>query len=179
MATVPNTHRFHLVGSLEGQTINLGGHDFVDGVYEFVYVVDGQRVLPSIDDAAAKAVSLARNYQAYREGPELEEARSRLGAKEPSPLPHQGEGDVAKREDADQEERSERTVSSRKAATAAREALLKLDHKNDEHWTDAGLPSVAAVREIAGVETITRADITALAPQLNREEAKKVAEGAA
>jgi hypothetical protein len=92
-------------------------------------------------------------------------------------MPSSGELDVRRREIEDEAGRSETTVSSRQAKTIAREAILKLDYKNDEHWTEQGLPSVAAVRAIAGVETISRADITALAPNLTREEAEKVATG--
>jgi hypothetical protein len=166
------SNRFVLVGPHAGQTQNLGGHDFVDGVYEFLYHVEGIASMPSQDDIKLKAVSLARNYQAFPEGsPELDAAAAALKAGTDT---HPGTSTPEERENKEQDDRSERTVSSRKTAGATRTALTKLDPKNDGHWTDDGLPAVAAVREIAGVETISRADIVALAPNLNREEAAKL-----
>jgi hypothetical protein len=174
------SNKFVLVGALEGATVDLGGHDFVDGVYEFIYVVDGRRVSPSQDDVKMKAVSLQRNYQAFPEGSlELADAQKRYADRDNSDEPQapadDGSSSQLPHEAADEADRSERTISSRKTATATRDALLKLDARNDDHWTDAGQPAVAAVRHFAGVETISRADITHLAPNLTREEAARVA----
>ena len=169
------SNRFVLIGNQEGQTINLGGHDFRDGVYEFVYVQEGNRVLPSQDDVRMKATNLERNYQAFPEGsPQLDAAIKALA----KPTNVDGKkSSVREAEIEEEQKRSEGAVTTRQEATATREALLKLDHKDDEHWTDSGLPSVNAVRDIAGINTISRADIAALAPNLTRAEAKKVAEG--
>ncbi len=178
--TKPISNRFVLVGALKGQTVNLGGHDFIDGVHDFVYVQDGGGLaMPSQDDIKLKAANLERNYQAFPEdSAELAEAETNYGklvaaakkGEEPAPVVSTPKA----REDKEQDDRSEKVVADRAAKTAGREALLKLDPANDDHWTDAGLPSVEAVREIAGVQTISRADITALAPNLNRDEAIKL-----
>lgn len=48
-----------------------------------------------------------------------------------------------------------------------RAAIDGLDPKNDAHWTKAGLPEVAAVKEALGAE-VTRAHIEAGAPEAKR-----------
>jgi hypothetical protein len=55
---------------------------------------------------------------------------------------------------------------------AIKAALGLLDPEKDEHWTQAGIPSVEAVAEIADGK-VTRDQIKALAPDLTRETAKK------
>lgn len=47
-------------------------------------------------------------------------------------------------------------------------ALSQLDTTNDEHWTDAGLPLVDVVSELAGIN-LSRADITEVAPEFTRD----------
>lgn len=196
-------YKFVLVGSLEGQTINLGGHQFIDGVY----TLEGPEpnIVPSIEEANLKAIYLGKSYQAFREGsPEHTEAVERLKA---GTAPA-GELDVAEREKQEQANNfqppaaepvqepaaepvqdpaaaqeaaagdtvAEPTQSPRQKHGALRSALIALDPKDDSHWTDNGLPSVAAVRALAGDDSISRANINELAPQLTREEAQKVTE---
>lgn len=48
------------------------------------------------------------------------------------------------------------------------DALAKLDPTNDEQWTGAGLPQVAAVALLAGLPTLTRAEIVDAAPAWTR-----------
>lgn len=48
-------------------------------------------------------------------------------------------------------------------------AIDLLDARNEDHWTKAGLPEVAAVRELAG-KPVTRAAIEAAAPDAKRPE---------
>ncbi len=45
------------------------------------------------------------------------------------------------------------------------EALQTLDTENDEHWTNQGLPAVAAL----GIDDLKRKDITEAAPHFTRE----------
>jgi len=181
------TTRFVLVGGYAGQTVNLGGHQFIDGVFE--YGPNADNVIPSEDERRLKADFLAKSYQAYPEGSQaLAEAEARLTA------PKSEGVDVGEREKVDQgidEASQAAALKAHEEAKAAdvpppppapsttraengkvRTALTKLDPANDEHWTDAGLPSVAAVRELSGVE-VSRADISSLAPKLTRDEAKK------
>ena len=60
----------------------------------------------------------------------------------------------------------------KKAGAAPDADLIKaavegLDPKNDKHWTQAGLPEVAAVKEALGAD-VTRAQIEAAAPDAKR-----------
>ncbi len=52
-----------------------------------------------------------------------------------------------------------------------RNALAQLDPSNDEHWTKGGHPAMAAVQALAADESITRAMIATVAPDLTRETA--------
>lgn len=167
-----NPFRFVLVGSLEGKTINLGGHQFVDGVFEMTG--PEPHIAPSETDAKLKAEYLAKTYQAFPEGSQaLEEARARLKNDEAPP----GEVDLEKREREQQDEQQQREPTERARQGAIRTAIAKLDPENDEHWTSQGLPSVEVVRTLAEDDKVSRADISNLAPNLTREEAKKAAAG--
>lgn len=60
-----------------------------------------------------------------------------------------------------------------------KEALAKLDTKNDGHWTKEGLPSLELMRIYSGVPKLTRDELTAADPAFNRaiasgESAKQV-----
>lgn len=167
--------KFVLVGGYAGKTINLGGHLFKDGVFDYSVLVDGDgnQFTPSPQDVALKADFLAKSYQAYPEGSkELEEA---LAALEGGEAPSNGKLDVGQREAEQQAQAGEQQAGSRQKAGAIRTALSQLDPKNDEHWTQAGLPSVEAVRSLSGDDEVSRGDIQNLAPKLTREEAAKVA----
>ncbi len=54
-------------------------------------------------------------------------------------------------------------------------AVRGLDPENDEHWTDAGLPAMAAVESLVGSKDIKRADVNAAVPDWNRDKALEVA----
>lgn len=164
--------QFALVGSLEGQTINLGGHQFVDGVFTFGPNEDN--VVPSDEEVRLKGIALARNYQAFRLGTtDYEAAVKRLkGGEAP-----EGELDVAQRETKQQQEQQQAPVEARARGGAIRTAIGALDPDNDAHWTSTGLPAVEAVRELSKFDDVSRADITNLAPNLTRDEAKKVKSG--
>lgn len=164
--------KFILVGPHAGKTITLGGHQFVEGAFDFG--PDGAGVVPGPDEVAKKGRLLAKLYQAYPEGsPELEAAAKRIkGDKEP-----EGRLDVGKREEQQQAQQQPAGAggSERARQGAVRSALTKLDPKVDAHWTGAGLPSVEAVRELSGDKEVSRGDIQNLAPKLTREEAAKLA----
>lgn len=49
-----------------------------------------------------------------------------------------------------------------------KEALGKLDPKNDQHWTADGLPLLEVVKQFAGNPGINREAVTAAAPGFNR-----------
>ncbi len=50
-------------------------------------------------------------------------------------------------------------------------ALDLLEMGNDDHWTKVGLPSMAAVENLLGTDTIKRADVERVRPDLIRVEA--------
>lgn len=163
--------KFVLVGPHAGKTISLGGHPFVDGVFDFG--PDGAGVVPGPDEVAKKGRILAKLYQAYPEGsPELDAAKARIKGDKPI----EGRLDVEKREDEQQAAAQPAGAggSDRARQGAIRTALTKLDPKNADHWTSAGLPSVEAVRELSGDKEVSRGDIQNLAPKLTREEAAKL-----
>ena len=62
-------------------------------------------------------------------------------------------------------------------ATEIKTALPLLDPKNDEHWTQDGLPAIAIVQQIVQA-TVTRADVTNADPQFNRAAALAAAQDA-
>lgn len=51
-----------------------------------------------------------------------------------------------------------------------REALLKLDSANEEHWTTEGLPRLDVMKDLVG-EAVSRADITGAAKSFSRSNA--------
>lgn len=51
-----------------------------------------------------------------------------------------------------------------------REALLKLDPSNDEHWTAEGLPRLDVMQQFVG-EAVSRADVTGAAKAFSRTNA--------
>lgn len=162
-------YNFILVGPHAGKTITLGGHPFIDGVFAFG---KGMEVAPGPQDVAKKGNLLGKLYQAYLEGsPQLAAAEARLAGEETP----EGELRVEQREQQEQEQRQPSGAggSGRAAQGAIRTALTKLDPENDEHWTDAGLPAVEAVRQLSGNDDVSRQDIKSLAPKLTREEAAK------
>lgn len=55
------------------------------------------------------------------------------------------------------------------------EFLARLDPSNDEHWTADGLPRMDVLHVILGKDTMTRQDLTGLAPEFTREVAIKLA----
>lgn len=48
------------------------------------------------------------------------------------------------------------------------DAVAKLDDKNADHWTQAGLPAVTVVNELAGLTDVTREEISGLATPRTR-----------
>ncbi len=56
--------------------------------------------------------------------------------------------------------------------TKLQRAVLGLDPADDAHWTKDGKPAMTAVEKLYGATDITRADVEAVAPGFNREQAK-------
>ena len=51
---------------------------------------------------------------------------------------------------------------------ALQEAISKLDHENDEHWTGEGLPRIEVVEELFGHD-VSRSELNASFPHVIRE----------
>src|SRR5665213_4019984 len=49
------------------------------------------------------------------------------------------------------------------------DALAKLDHTNDNHWTDDGQPRTSVIRELAKDPNITRKEIVTASPGFLRK----------
>ena len=54
-------------------------------------------------------------------------------------------------------------------------AVRGLNPENDEHWTGAGLPAMAAVEDLVGSKDIKRADVEAAVPGWDRDKALEAA----
>lgn len=50
-----------------------------------------------------------------------------------------------------------------------KDILLQLDHQNDEHWTQAGLPRLSVIEQALGETGILRADLEAVMPGFDRQ----------
>lgn len=146
-------HKFELVGVNAGKTVVLGGYEFVDGVYTY----------DSPDETVAGLTTyLARCYNAHPVGSaDLEQAKADYETE-------QSTGKTIVREGAPQKDND---VGPKQTVV---DAINSLDHENDAHWTEAGLPSVDAVADLAG-ERVTRAAIEGAAPGFNRAAAKAAA----
>lgn len=69
---------------------------------------------------------------------------------------------------------NEAPVSSDPQVLKVVDALKALDPENEEFWTDAGLPKVAAIEDASGVVGVTRKDIEAAWPGFNRDKAMEM-----
>lgn len=49
------------------------------------------------------------------------------------------------------------------------EALLALDPKNDQHWTDAGLPRLSELKRLTGNDSLTRSDVNDVDSEFHRD----------
>lgn len=180
------TATFVLTGPFAGKNCVLNGFRFVEGRAKFV----GRE-----EEVAGMASYFWRSYQAYWEDihglrhipPEArggEAARLLLGdgpvgpgAPEvhgdnrggTAPAATGGEGLVP--EGSGQEDPGVHAGEDPQLARI-KEAVLSLDHNNDEHWTRAGLPSITAVEEKLGSGEVNREMIARAVPEFKREHAK-------
>ncbi|MHC6528863.1 MULTISPECIES: hypothetical protein [unclassified Vibrio] len=70
--------------------------------------------------------------------------------------------------DTPEPEKNSRNVDEEKQREQLiREALTKLDHGNDDHWTDGGKVSLSALKDVAGFK-VSRAELDAVAPEFER-----------
>ena len=146
-------HKFELAGVNAGKTVNLGGFQFVEGLY--THDTEDQTV-------EGLTVYLERSYYAFPAGSQaLKDAQARYEREQKTGLTEIG---VVTAPDAAGEQPSE----------MIKEAINSLDAADDTHWTAAGLPSTVAVTDLAG-EKVTRLQIELAAPGYNRAAAKTAA----
>jgi hypothetical protein len=186
---------FHLTGAHAGKTIRLGKYQFTDGKCELSCPAH---------EMALHARSLERNWSAYPEGhPILTKQDNGNGTGEVPPGSTVTTGDANVQGDVQQDGSAagEAAAGSGDDADAAsgtagdqaagadgpeasvtpvntklQKAVMSLDPNNDEHWTQDGKPAISAVQTAYGSADVTRADVTAVAPDFNRATAAKPAE---
>lgn len=169
-----------LTGGRAGMTCTLGKHHFVDG----------KCVAKSQSRAIGSVVRyMGRTYQAYPLGSEeLAKAQEALngqadadprdGGGKADAVPggvHQdgpaeeGAADGTGDDDGGGDPAEHRPERDGLRDSRIREALTKLDHANDEHWTNGGKPAIHVVSQIIN-DNVSRAEIDALAPDFKRKE---------
>lgn len=189
------TTLFHLTGIHAGKTIRLGKYQFTDGKC--------QLSCPA-HEMALHTRSLERNWAAYPDGhPNLSNQDNGNGTSEvpPGSTVPAGDGNVQGPVQPDGPAAGEAATGGGDDAgatpsptgdqaagaggpeasvtpvnTKLQKAVMSLDPNNDEHWTQDGKPAISAVQTAYGSADVTRADVTAVAPDFNRTAAAKPAE---
>lgn len=177
-----------LTGPREGETIQLNGLQFIDGIAEYT---------GSEPEAENMLRYFARSYavvEVDKEGnpanPPQEETKDGLQDQpdqEPN-QPLQGNGDEGGQPDSngpavgevndDTNVQPENGQANPPVAQQLpvderlRNALLQLDCENDDHWTKLGKPAIAALEPIYGSGGFTREDVEAAIPNFSREVAR-------
>lgn len=186
------TRKLTLVGALAGTTALLRGHQFTEGSIQ----ISGPP-----GDVDSLGEYLRRCYQAYPDpSAELDAARAAIeGAEDGTDQVHTdeagtGDGGPGGSDDpagGDGEGTQEpedagngATDDNANAGEAGAEdadgngegpivaALKALDPLNDEQWNNDGKPKMSAVEAALGRTDVTRAEVTAAAPDFNRETAR-------
>lgn len=149
-------HKYELAGVNAGKTVNLGGFQFVDGVYS--HESEDQTV-------EGLTIYLERSFYAFPAGSQaLKDAQERYEREQKSGLT----------EVAEPADPADAAGEGGEASSSVKEAVDALDPEDDSHWTAQGLPSTEAVTDLAG-EKVTRGQIEAAAPGYNRAAAKAAA----
>lgn len=192
----PVTRTLILTGGRTGQTVALGGYQFVNG-----------RTIVKADNAQIDGICryLGRTYKAFEEGSvqlahyqRLDEevkadgkrkadpsADARPSERVPGSVQPSGTGtasvsadDVGRTDDATSggagsvpgghghEDSGDDDPSGNEVKI--REAIASLDPHNDEHWTASGHPRVDTVATVAGIPNLTRSDINEVAGDVRR-----------
>jgi hypothetical protein len=192
----PVTRTLILTGGRTGQTVALGGYQFVKG-----------RTVVKADNSQIDGICryLGRAYKAFEEGSVQLAHYQRLDGE----VTANGKREADPSADARHSERIPGSVQSSGTGTASvsaddvgrtddatsggagsvpsghghadsgddgssgneikiREAIASLDPHNDEHWTASGHPRVDAVATVAGIPNLTRSDINEVADDVRR-----------
>lgn len=144
------TQKFALIGPLEGKTLQVNGHEFVDGRYE---VTASEQVIQGLTNL----------FSFYGAVPEEEAEAIRLGALldggDQVPVVGSATNDKA-------------VVADQKPTLAEAIGLLQAD--NDAHWTSNNLPAIDFLEEATG-KKVTRAEVEAVAEGFTRAKARALA----
>jgi hypothetical protein len=88
-------------------------------------------------------------------------------AAEPVETPAEKEARESREREAAAKAEADREAGA-KSPDNIKAALDKLDPKDEEHWIGNGKPQLAAVKELAGSKTLTRAELDAMFPEFLR-----------
>ena len=143
MASV--TQKFVLVGPHAGKTLNVNGHEFVDGEYTF-------------QGSAEQVGTLSRIFADYAALPEEQAELAQLKAEKTA----QTQGQAPQAPQAPTEPAGKPTLG---------EAIGQLDPEDDKHWTSNNLPALDVLEAMTG-KKVARSDVDAVAEGYTRAKAR-------
>lgn len=197
----PRTIDLVLTGHYAGKTVTLNGYTFNKGVLALHGTADktegvvtymrsysafprGSRELELMQErdngerdvhGEVDATGRVDESGVRPEGTEPVQAPANVVAGDDGTPPH-GERGVSERggyEHAGVSVGASQQASDDPAVAGIRKALMSLDPENNEFWTDAGLPTVAAVAHATDTVGLTRRDIETALPGFTRDSARE------
>lgn len=189
-------HKYELTGAHKGKNMKIGPHSFVQGFFSIMLQPDKAEGLTNyFSHFNAWLVGSPEHKAAKERDNGSSENLDGGGSNASGVLPNGAgtaegsagtgnagtEGNAPGLEATGSDGASDGGIAEDGSVTLTPEALKiadavrKLDVMNDEHWTQAGLPSVAVVAENSGIATATRKDIEAASPGWTREKALEAA----
>lgn len=155
------TQIFLLVGVHAGATLNLNGHEFVDGRLEVnatPQVITGLTNLFSYYSAVPEEEYDSAHAEYERAVAEAAAKAAGQPAPAPAPVTDLGSAD-----------RTPQAVVEDKPTLA--EAIGLLDPEDDAHWTSNNLPAIDVLEQLTGAK-VSRADVNAVAEDFTRAKAR-------
>jgi len=185
------SQKFVLVGSRAGKTLNVNGHQFVDGEMTFVgsaaQIATLERVLGFYGVLPAEKAELAQlkadkpveksqaelDAEAEAEAEAKAEEAARLVAEEAAK--QKAETDPPAKTDAELEAeeaaRKQAELDALDSKPSLGEAIGLLDPNEDKHWTSNNLPNLEHLGELIG-KKVARAEVDAVAEGYTRAKAR-------
>ena len=142
------TQEFRLVGPHAGKDMIVNGHEFVDGEYHYSGNEEQIKALTNVFSC----------YAAF-----TPEAIEQMGLDVTAPAPDATV--VGSADNKPNDGKSELLLN-------LADAIAALDPANEAHWTGTGLPAMAAIEDLMGDKTVTRADVEAQAGGYTRDKAR-------
>jgi len=140
-------YKLVLRGSLAGKSGTLNGYTFIGGECDLGLLGEREYI-----DLRGVSLYFERSYQAEM-----------VRYNEPEPV---NLGPLAQRQEKPEEPIETYGIKSRLEQIA--DAIHALDPRNDDHWTQSGLPRVDAIEELLDDPSITRGEINEAAPGYER-----------